>query len=80
MKRKNGKARVVNGEDDKGEKRDVRREGEGEGGSVECLEELWKRKRDELEKSREGEEEIFKRSKIIERSPVRGIEKGEMNE
>lgn len=40
---------------------------ERERGSIECLEELWKRKREDLERSGEGEE-IFKKSKIIERS------------
>lgn len=29
-----------------------------------------------MEKSREGEEEVFKRSKETERSPVKGTEKG----
>lgn len=44
------------------------------------LEELWKRKRDEIERSGGGEEEIFKRNKIVERSPVKEIEKSELGE
>lgn len=41
---------------------------------------MWKRKRDEIERSGGGEEEIFKRNKIVERSPVKEIEKSELGE
>jgi len=39
--------------------------------SIGCIEEMMKRKREELDKSGEKEEVIFKRSNIIERSPDR---------
>lgn len=37
---------------------------------------MWKRKKEELERSGGGEEEIFKRSKLVERSPVKELREG----
>lgn len=44
------------------------------------IEELWKRKRDLLERSGEYKKKIFKRSKVIDRSPKRGREGNENRE
>lgn len=51
------------------------RKGKERRDSIGCIEEMWKRKREELEKSKEGEEEVFKRSKKTERSPVKEAER-----
>ncbi|XP_024867531.1 golgin subfamily A member 6-like protein 22 [Temnothorax curvispinosus] len=48
----------------------------GSTGSTVTLEELWKRKREELDKSVEEKEDIFKRSNITARSPKTDAEIG----
>lgn len=43
-------------------------------GSIDCLEELWERKRDKMEANGEGEEEGFKKSKLIVKGEGKDIE------
>lgn len=43
--------------------------------SIGCLEEMWKKKRGEMDKSVGEEEEAFKRSKLIERSTIKSAGK-----
>lgn len=42
-----------------------KREKKERSGSIANIEEIWKRKREILERSGEGEEDIFKKSKIV---------------
>lgn len=53
-----------------------RRKGKKRRDSIGCIEEMWKRKREKLEKSRKGGKEIFKKSKKTERSPVKRVQGG----
>jgi hypothetical protein len=51
------------------------RKGKERRDSIGCIDEMWKRKREEMDKSREEEKEIFKRSPVKEKEKEReGLE------